>query len=257
MAITNDWQILTDIQYNTFSDVSEARSGNYMLNAESAAAIASAMGWEVVELSDYMSEITIGSYTYDTSNIRLIRPVAGSEETDYNTGCMFLGRLYYSSGAYYTNLTIELSTGTIIGKLIYSEMPLSHNVYLLRPMAKGAMALKGSTSTIIYFDIFHNPKTEAEKWGTFDTEKLYFTDLYTGLWFQENANAHSCTKKTFSFGHFVSLIKLTTITATGIFQAKTMYRYILGYGIYEKTIELDGIKYVNVGGSYIYIPLED
>ena len=264
MGISNDWQIIDGLQYTTFSDNDNRYSNNRMLTSESAEKLASAMGWEVVELSDYVQTVTWGQSTYNASNIRLLRPVANAEEDEYNCGIMFVGYFRYytgSSNITYTNAIIRLSDGAIIGSLYSTSLSLSANAHLFRPGAVGDMCLWfNSVQYPFYIDKFTNVKTEAEKWGIIvdarGSSTPFFIDVYTGLIMEIN-NAFQRTTCMFSFGGFVSLVKVTAISSSGVYKAKTMYRYLLGYGSQEKTIELDGVKYLNVNGDLFYLRLAE
>ena len=235
-----------------------------MLTSVSAEKLASAMGWEVVELSDYVQTVTWGQTTYNASNIRLLRPVANAEEDEYNCGIMFVGYLRYytgSSNITYTDVIIRLSDGAIIGNLHPASISLSANAHLFRPEAIGSMCLWFSNVQYpFYIDKFTNVKTETEKWGIIadksGSSTPRFVDFYTGLIMDIN-NAFQRTTCMFSFGGFVSLVKVTAISNSGVYKAKTMYRYLLGYGSQEKTIELDGVKYLNVNGDLFYLRLAE
>ena len=260
MGISNDWQIIDGLSYTQFSSIDETpKTGNYMMKASSAEILATAIGWEVVELSDYVQTVTIGSYTYNASSIRLLRPIADADEEPYDYGCMFYGKIFWgsSSGNYYSNACFRLSTGTILNGLIDNHTSMQANIKLLRPTANGAFAFRDSNNanTTFYIDRFINPKNNLNKWGVMAWYNRWFTDLWTGLKFQ--TVEFSGAQTTFNFGGFVSLVKFTAIASAGVYKATSLYRYILSYGSVEKTIELDGVKYVNVSGKDFYIRLAD
>lgn len=259
MAISNDWQIIDNLTYSTFSDESALQSDNKMLDADSAEKVAAAMGWEVVELSDTVAHITIGSYTYDASNIRVLRPVAGDGE-EYNCGIIPVCKLYYSNSDHYPNGIVNISNGTFYGP-IGPGMGLTANCRLLRPDAVGSMLLYfgANKSLALRFDVFQNVKTTVEKWGVFTLSgyTAKFSDLYAGLQFTTPSIFSGTKIASFTFGQFVILVKVTMIAAAGIYKAKTMYRYLLSYGSSDKTIELDGEKYLNINGDYFYIRLAE
>lgn len=258
MGISNDWQIIDGLEYLTFSDINNTHNSNKMLTAESAEKVASAIGWEVVEMSDYVSTITAGTMTYNASDIRVIRPIADADEEPYNVGIMLVGLLY--DGDYYNNymshFSIQLETGTIIGVFTNYEIPRQASFHLLRPTASGAFAIFfGNSTQSFFFDKFLNPKENWNKWGIYSLYGGYLTDLWTGLKFSASELQNS--KKSFTFGGFVALKKLTAIASAGVYCAKTLYRRIIDYSNLEKTIELDGATYVDVGGSNIYVRLAD
>lgn len=258
MAISNDWQIIDGLEYLTFSDINNTHNGNKMLTAESAEKVATAIGWEVVEMSDYVSTVTAGTMTYHASDIRVIRPVKDADENAYNVGIMLMGLLY--DGDYYNNymsqFAIQLDTGTILGIIANFEVPRQANFHLLRPTASGAFAVFFTNSSrSIYFDKFLNPKENWNKWGIYETYGEFFTDVWTGLKF--TAKDLQYRQRQFTFGGFVALKKLTAINSAGVYSAKTLYRRIIDYSQLEKTVELDGATYVNVGGSDMYIRLAD
>ena len=261
MGISNDWQIIDGLSYTTFSDNDNRYSDNHMLTSASAQKLAAAMGWEVVELSDYVQTVTWGQSTYNASNIRLLRPVADAEEDEYNCGIMFVGYFRYytgSSNITYTNAIIRLSDGAIIRNVTNTSVSLSANAHLFRPESVGSMCLWFTNKSYPYFlDKFINVKTEVEKWGIFELSNYWFTDVYTGLVMGVGTTPFQCSNCMFSFGGFVSLVKVTAISSDGVYKAKTLYRYLLGYGSQEKTIELDGVKYLNVNGKYFYIRLAE
>ena len=267
MGISNDWQIIDGLSYTTFSDNDNRYSDNHMLTTASAEKLASAMGWEVVELSDYVQTVTWGQSTYNASNIRLLRPVADAEEDEYNCGIMFVGYFRYytgSSNVSYNNAVIRLSDGAIIGTVYTASytISMSANAHLLRPEAGGSMCLWfGSKANPYYIDKFTNVKTEKLKWGIIADSQgssyPNFTDIYTGLIMEINNALSSYTRCMFSFGGFVSLIKITAINSAGVYKSNTLYRYLLGYGTQEKTIELNGVKYINVNGDLFYLRLAE
>jgi hypothetical protein len=257
MGISNDWQIIDNLEYETFNDTTDTKT-SYGLTRESAEKIASAIGWEVVELSDYVDTVTARDLTYDSSHIRAIRPIESDEE--YNTALVPLGALnYYSGGnSYYTTYIIELSTGSItdISSSNSYSVGTSPNMYILRPTAQGCIAwwhYSKISAYMRYMDKFYNPKTGVTKWGI--KSSIGFVDLWTGL--KITPYSPSVTNRLFNFGGFVALKKYTAISTEGIFNARTLYQKYMDYNSSEKTVELGGKKYVNVLGEMFYIPLAD
>lgn len=271
MAVSNDWQIISGIGYLRPTQT-DGGSGydTWFLNKTSAQKIANEIGWEQVELSDYVEQTGVVltyndiSYSYVASDVHLIRPVADADEDEYNVGILPYAFVHpvnsSSSGSYLVGtLAFRLSDGAYLGRIdnldMSSRCPSSFQ--LLRPFASGGFAFKASNSKYQFFDKFYNPKTEVTKWGTHrPVSGTSFIDLFTGLIITPNSNP-SVKKETFSFGYFISLYKWTAISSAGIFKAKSLYRSVMGYGASEKTVEIDGVRYVNVGGGDFYIRLSD
>lgn len=256
MAISIDWQIINNLTYNTFSSIDETPyTNNNMLTVESAERLASAIGWEVVELSTYVSTVSTESKTYNASDIRALRPVANSGEAEYTYG-FILGRLYYSAGAFSTGF-INLTTGS--ASRIQSQIGSVASISLLRPSANGVFVFRETnslaTNKTLLFDKFYNVKTGNVKWGILQMSYAEHYDMFSGIW-ANNISYPSRKTKLFAEGGFVMLSKLTVITSQVIYKAMNMYRELLGYSNTEKTIELDGTTYINLNSMPIYIPLD-
>ncbi len=250
MAISNDWQVINELNYITLNN--NAR----FMDEASCQKIASAIGWEVVHLADYTASVDIRGYTYDTTNIYLLRPVADVGETEYP--CAISLFFYQSLSSWISgDAVFNLNDGTYINTISGTNYcPTS--VLLLRPTATGCFAFNVS-SQYHYFDKFYNPKTDVTKWGLFNTpSNQSFVDLYTGLFFSPKGFSNSASIYTFAEGGFVALKKVTLINSAGVYNAKTIYRFLIDYNMYlVKTVELDSVKYVNVDGLYIYIRLAE
>lgn len=248
MAISNDWQVINELNYITLN--SNAR----FMDEASCRKIASAIGWEVVHLADYTASVDIRGYTYDTTNIYLLRPVADVGDTEYP--CAISLFFYQNLSSWISgDAVFNLNDGTYI-KTISGTNYCPASVLLLRPTATGCFAFNVS-SQYHYFDKFYNPKTDVTKWGLFNTPtNQSFVDLYTGLFF--DPKSFSSNVDTFADGGFVALKKVTLLSTEGIYNAKTIYRYLEDYNSYiVKTVELNGVKYVNVDGRNIYIRLAE
>lgn len=248
MGISNDWQVIDNLTYVT---VNSAR----FMSENSCHSIADAIGWEVVHLADYTDSVDIRGTAYDTTNIYLIRPIADVDEEEYN--CAISLFAYQSLSNWIAgDFVFELSTGTYLG-LVYNTTYSPTSVMLLRPTSQGGFSFRVG-SQYHFFDKAFNAKSGKEKWGVFNSliSNSGFVDLYTGLIITPNSLSLSVV--TFETGGFVALKKLTLLSSEGIYNAKTIYRFMIDYNNYiTKTIELNGIKYVNVDGRYIYIRLAE
>lgn len=261
--ISNDWQVIDNLEYESTLSTTGNRTC-YSLTKTSAEKIANAVGWEVVELSDYFETIELDANSiYDTSKIRGIRPISDSDEKEYDVVLIPVGSIYYgTSGSWkYASWSIQLSTGKITalrGDISGNEA----SVRLLRPTSQGCFCLYPITSysNFIICDKFYNPKTGNTKWASAnDTNK--FIDLYTGLSFDHNSHSNTYYVDNADFGGYVALKKATVINSEGVYNARTLYRSYIDYSYSDKTIELGGIRYRALGrsgfGTSYYIPLAE
>lgn len=246
MGISNDWQVIDNLTYVSVSSA-------VFMDEQSCQKIASAIGWEVVHLADYTASVEIRGVSYDTTNIYLIRPVADAGETEYNCA---ISPFFYQNLSTWTagDAIFELSTGRYID-LIYNTFNRPTKVSLLRPTAQGGFvfAVTSGSTQYHFFDKFYNPKSGLTKWCGFSVNR--FADFYTGL--TMSSNYYPFTMTSFTFGGFVSLKKFTWIYADGVYNASTLYQYVINYTNLDKTIELGGIKYVNCDNGRIFVRLAE
>lgn len=245
MGISNDWQVIDGLSYVTLN--SNAR----FMDELSCQKLAAVIGWEVVHFADYTASVSINGQTYDTTNIYLIRPVAEAGDTAYN--CAISPFFYQSLSNWWAgDAVFELSTGRYLGLIYNAVSSVITRCSLLRPTAQGGFVLLGGNK-YRFFDKFFNPKSGLTKWGGFSSSTFF--DLYTGLTMSNHYTPFTIT--TFSFGGFVSLKKFTWIYTEGVYNASTLYQYVINYTSIDKTIELGGIKYVNCDNGRIFVRLAE
>ncbi len=256
MGISNDWQHIDGLTYTTVSNIR-------IMTETSVQKIADAIGWEVVNLGDYVQDITLHGVTVSANLFNLLKPLADIEG-DYNTGIL---PFYYQS---YSNwdagqLVVELSTGHMICSLYPQLTGTITNCFLLRPTSAGGFAIKYSGNYYTIFDKFYNPKSEETHWAIFcnTSTNTPFCDLWTGLTLQYATSYYSgytyyILTNTENF-NFCAIKKFTAISSAGVYNAKTVYEAYVDYSNANKTIELGGIQYRGIKGSYIpfYIPLAE
>lgn len=256
MGISNDWQLIDNLTYATITDTAETYN-SHILSAVSNQKFADAIGWEVVEMSDYVEEVTIGELTYRASDIRGVRPTE-----DYNTMLIPLGDVCNGNSKRYCMYFINLTTGTAYPMNNNGIAGYYPNIWLLRPTSNSGFCFwfnTKNTNYMIFADRFYNPKTEITAWGLFGKWNFssggVFFDMYTGLKLDDTQNPTRSTR-VFNFGGFIKLKKYTAINQLGVYNARTIYERLIDYNDTEKAVELDGVNYVNVLGYKYYIALE-
>lgn len=256
MGISNEWELIDELTYITESNIR-------IMTAASVQKIASAIGWEVVNLGDYVDTITLHSVTVSAKLFNLIRPPA-EDNIEYNTGVMLF---YYQS---YSNwdagqLIIELSTGRHVTTIYPTVSAVITSCFLLRPTSNGGFAIRYNGTSYALFDKFYNPKTEETHWGIFcnTSTNVPFCDLFTGLTIQYTEyyyGGYTWTQLTNTRDYiFCAIKKFTAISSDGVFNATTFYQAYADYSNADKTIELNGIRYRAIKSNRIpfYLPLAE
>ena len=278
MAVSNDWQLINQIGYIRPTQT-DGGSGydTWFMNKASAEKIAAAIGWEQVELSDYVEETSVVftyndiDYAYKASDVHLIRPVADADEDEYNTGLLPYAYIHPvnsgSSSSYRAGtLVFQLNNGEYLGYI--DNMDLSprcpSSFQLLRTSGSGGFAFKSPNGKFQFFDKFYNPKVNKTKWGFFrhDSESASrkFCDCWSGLIISYH-NGTSSFKVLAGSPPFIALKKFTAIASAGVFNARTIYRSYFDYNSSSKVVEIGGKKYVGMNNYTsappFYIPLSD
>ena len=253
MGISNDWQNIDELAYK---NVPEKDGYSYVLcytlNQTSSQKLASAIGWEVCSFDESCEYITVGSCHYLASAFYPIRPIAGSDEPEYNVGFMLGIWSSGGHGAMYGLGLFNLTTGNRITSF-YAGRPAS--IQLLRPTAQGAFCLKiGDRKKV--FDKFLSPKIQKVKWGVTEKDSSNFADFYTGNNFSPIDVSESSQHRVIggSFGGYLALKKFTAIAGEGVYNAISLYMSFIDYSSGEKTIVLDGATYVGITDSSSYAP---
>ena len=255
MGISNDWQNINNL---TYLSILNSQSGySSVMDKASVDILASAIGWETVEISNYTPTIyeTVNGnqVSIPSSNVWGLRPPA-DEDGDYNM-CFFIGRIYtgYTGGF----RALILSTGEVV--TISSTLGMPTSVLLLRPTSTGCFAIRRSdqTATEFMIDKFYNPKSDKTKWGAI-YYSAKFVDFYTGLTYGFTTSyLNTSFTGNATLGQFVALKKASVVASSGAYTAKTLYMSYIDYSIANKTIELDNVFYRGLVTNYwsFYIAL--
>lgn len=259
MGISNDWQNIDELGYiNIYSLVNTSFYAR-VLNQASAQKIASAIGWEVCSFAEGCEHLIVGYEQYPASSFYPIRPIAGSDEPEYNVG-LLVGDLQVNTGSvnYRGFILVNLTTGNFICRMrsIDTDYRYPSSMQLLRPTAQGAFCLKHYNYRYL-FDKFLNPKIQKVKWGITSNYERVFADFYTGNSFDFTSSTGNITFRIIggSFGGYLALKKFTAIAGEGVYNAISLYDSYIDYSRGEKTVVLDGATYVAVTDNNNYTPL--
>lgn len=256
MGISNDWQLIDELTYTTVSNIR-------IMTEQSVNKIAEEIGWDVVNLGDYVETITLHDVTVAANLFNLLRPPI-EDNVEYNTGVLMF---YYQSWSNWSagQLVVELSTGRHIATIYPQVSATITSCFLLRPTSNGGFAFRYNGTNYALFDKFYNPKSDETHWAVFCnvSTNTPFCDLYTGLTMQYSDYYYggytwSELSNTRDFV-FCALKKFTAISSDGVFNAKTFYKAYVDYSNADKTIELGGIRYRAIRSGHVpfYLPLAE